>query len=177
MTILWAIVFLLALTVAWLTNVIGLPGNWLMLLFSVFYGLWMPPDAQVSISMTVLLVLAALAAVGELAELALSSASVSKAGGNRRSALYAIVGSIVGGVAGMVMGIPIPLIGPIVASLLFGSLGAMAGAMYGEWSTGTACNASLQIGKAAFWGRALGTLAKLVVGLIMLCVAVIGVIF
>src|SRR4051794_29195805 len=136
MTIVYAILFLLLLLIGWLTNVIGLPGNWLMLLCATLYWLWMPADAQMAISTAGLIVLAVLAALGEVLELALSSATISKAGGGRRSALYAIAGSIAGGMCGLVIGIPIPIIGPIVASLLFGSLGAMAGAMYSQWSSG-----------------------------------------
>jgi len=176
MEILWAVLFVFALLIAWFTNILGLPGNWLTLACAVIYWIAIPAGERPSISTTVLIILAVLAVIAELIELAAGSIGVSKAGGNRRSALYAIIGSIGGGFVGLLIGVPIPVIGPIVGSLLFGSVGAMAGAVYSEWSSGRNWRTSLQVGKSAFWGRALGTVAKLAVGLIMLLVAVVGLI-
>jgi hypothetical protein len=175
MTILWAILFVGAILAAWFTNVLGLPGNWLMLAIAVVYWILKPLGEGASLSLTVLIIMAALAGVGELLELAMSSAKVTRAGGARRSAGYAIAGSMVGGMAGAVIGVPVPLFGPIVGSLLFGSLGAMAGAIYGEISAGETLPQAVRIGKAAFLGRALGTLAKVVVGLIIACTAIVGI--
>src|SRR3954466_6506818 len=132
MTIVWAMLLVLLLVIAWLTNILGLPGNWLMLAAATFYWLWTPADSTAAVGTTLLLVLASLAIFGEVLELMAGSAGVSKAGGTRRSAVYAILGSIGGALAGFVVGVPIPLIGPLVGSLLLGSLGAMAGAMLGE---------------------------------------------
>lgn len=137
----------------------------------------MPAGGTASISSALLIILAVLAVIAELFELAAGSMSVSKAGGNRRSALYAIMGSIGGAFVGLLIGVPIPVIGPIVGSLLFGSVGAMAGAVYSERSSGRSWKVSLHVGKSAFWGRAFGTIAKLAVGLIMLLVTVVGLIF
>jgi len=175
MHIVWLIVFLLAILIAWFTNILGLPGNWLMLACAVAYWYLQPPESSLSISLTLLVVLAVLAALGELLELFASSAGVSKAGGSRRSALFAILGSVAGAVVGFGVGFPIPVIGPVVASVLFGSLGAMAGAAYSEWSAGRNWKQTLTVGKAAFWGRALGTIVKMAVGLIMICVAIAGI--
>ena len=177
MTILWAMLLVLLLLIAWLTNVLGLPGNWLMLVCATLYWLWMPEDNTAAIGTRLLVVLAGLAILGEVLELVAGSASVSKAGGTRRSAVYAILGSIGGAMIGFVVGVPIPLIGPLIGSLLLGSFGAMAGAMLGERSAGRGWTHSLQIGKAAFWGRALGTAAKMAVGLAMIAVTLFGLIF
>jgi hypothetical protein len=155
MVIVWAILFILAILIAWGTNLIGLPGNWLMLAIAVVYWILKPVGESASLSVTVLIIMGALAGVGELLELSMSSARVAKAGGARRSAGYAIVGSIVG-------------------SLLFGSLGAMAGAVYGEVSSGETFPQAFRIGQAAFVGRALGTLAKLLVGLAIVGTALVG---
>jgi uncharacterized protein len=177
MTIIWAMLLVLLLLIAWLTNILGLPGNWLMLACATLYWLWTPEDTTVAIGTTILLVLAGLAILGEVLELMAGSAGVSKAGGTRRSAVYAILGSIGGALMGFVVGVPIPVIGPLVGSLLLGSFGAMAGAMLGERSAGRGWTQSLHIGKAAFWGRALGTAAKMAVGLAMIVVTLFGLIF
>jgi len=177
MDIVWAMLFLLALLIAWFTNILGLPGNWLMLACGVVYWLWMPAQSRASISLTLLIVLGVLAALGELLELLASSAGVSKVGGSRRSALFAILGSVAGGVVGFGIGVPIPVIGPVVGSLLLGSIGAMAGAIYSEWSSGKNWGQSFSVGKAAFWGRAIGTLTKMAIGLLMLLVALAGILF
>jgi hypothetical protein len=174
MVIIWAILFAGAILVAWFTNLLGLPGNWLMLAIAVVYWILKPVGEAASLSLTVLIIMAALAGVGELLELLMSSASVSKAGGARRSAGYAIFGSIAGGIVGLIIGVPIPVFGPIVGSLLFGSLGAMAGAVYGEISSGETLPHAIRIGQAAFLGRALGTLAKVVVGLAIVITAIVG---
>ena len=67
------------------------------------------------------------------------------------------------------------MIGPLIAALLFAGLGALAGAMLGETIGGQSLAASWKIGKAAFWGRLLGTLAKTVIGAIMAGVAIAAV--
>ncbi len=98
----------------------------------------------------------------------------SESGRGAQSAGYAIVGSIVGGIFGLGVGIPVPVFGSIVGSLLFGSLGAMAGAVYGEVSSGETFSQAFRIGQAAFVGRALGTLAKMLVGLLIVGTAIVG---
>ena len=127
-----------------------------------------------SLSTIALVIIAALAALGEFLEVVMSSAGVAKAGGGRRSAVYAIVGSVIGGCAGFVIGVPLPVFGPLAGSLFFGSLGAMAGALLSELSSGNTWPQSFQIAKAAFLGRALGTLAKMAVGLVMVCAVIVG---
>ena len=88
--------------------------------------------------------------------------------------MLALVGSLVGGVVGMVVGVPIPIIGSLAAAPIFGGLGAMVGAMLGESWLGRDFESSLEIGKAAFVGRMLGTLGKLIVGSVMVVVVLRG---
>ncbi len=173
MVILWAILFIVAILIAWCTNLVGLPGNWLMLAIAVVYWILKPVGEAASLSVTALVIMGAMAGVGELLELSMSSARVAKAGG-AKSAGYAIVGSIIGGIFGLGVGIPVPVFGSIVGSLLFGSLGAMAGAVYGEISSGETFSQAFRIGQAAFVGRALGTLAKLLLGLLIVGTAIVG---
>src|SRR5262245_3417517 len=88
MAIVWALLFVLAILIAWCTNVLGLPGNWLMVALAVLYWILKPADTGATLSTTVLIVMAVLAALGELLEILMSAATISKAGGGRQSAWY-----------------------------------------------------------------------------------------
>jgi len=99
---------------------------------------------------------------------------VKRAGGSRRGAIYSLGGGLAGGIVGMFVGLPIPIIGSAIAAVLCASLGAMAGAVIGENSIGRETGHSLQIGKAAFWGRLFGTLGKTAVGAIMVVIAAVA---
>ena len=59
-----------------------------------------------------------------------------------------------------------------IAALLFGGLGACLGATLGESLKGQSLDASLRIGKAAFWGRLLGTFMKTLIGAVIAGVAI-----
>ena len=84
----------------------------------------------------------------------------------------ALFGSVVGAVVGMFVGIPIPIVGSLIAAIVFAGLGAAAGAVLGESLFGSSqWNSSREIGLAAFRGRVLGTLAKMLVGSVMVAVA------
>ncbi|MEP3831234.1 DUF456 domain-containing protein, partial [Rhodopirellula bahusiensis] len=115
--------------------------------------------------------------VGELVEFLAGAMGASRAGASRRATLMAIVGSIIGAIVGGIVGLPIPVVGPVLAAILFGGLGATAGAMYAEWNDGKTWRDSWRIGQAAFWGRTTGTVGKMVAGLLVLVVCVIGVLF
>jgi predicted membrane protein len=62
------------------------------------------------------------------------------------------------------------VIGSIVAALFFGGVGALAGAMIGDVWAGSSFEQSWRVGQAAFWGRLLGTLGKIIIGSIMVSV-------
>lgn len=173
MLIVAAMGLVLALGVAWFAQLLGLPGNWLIVLAAAAYAWLFPEDSPLAISWHVVLALAALAVIGELAELAASAMGVAKAGGSRRGVVLAILGSIVGSVVGVIVGLPIPIVGSMVAAIVFGGLGALAGALVAEQSLGRDFDSSLEIGKAAFVGRLLGTVAKIVV-CSMMCVVTLA---
>jgi hypothetical protein len=99
---------------------------------------------------------------------------MAKAGGSRHGAVLALIGSMIGAVAGVAIGLPIPLVGPLVAALVFGGLGALGGAMIGEQWKGRQLDMSWQIGKAAFWGRLLGTTGKLIIGSVIVAVVAVA---
>ena len=158
------------LLAAWVLTLLGMPGNWLIVVAVIVYVLLVPQESTLGIGWGIVAVLAVLAALGELLEFLAGALGVTKAGGTRRGAVLALVGSIAGGLVGIFIGLPVPLLGPIVAALLFAALGAMAGAMLGEVWVGKDAGASWRIGAAAFWGRLAGTLGKMLVGAVMVVV-------
>ncbi|HEV3136277.1 MAG TPA: DUF456 domain-containing protein [Pirellulales bacterium] len=170
MSFLAAALLCVAVVVGWLAQLIGLPGNWLIVACAAVYAGSMPADARVAISWQVVIALACLAALGEIAELAAGALGVAKVGGSRRSAVLALLGSVIGGFVGLVVGLPIPVIGSLAAAVLFAGLGAMAGAILGESSLGRDLDASVEVGKAAFVGRLIGTLAKMLISSTMVAV-------
>jgi uncharacterized protein YqgC (DUF456 family) len=168
--IIWAVVLLLVLLVCWAVNVVGLPGNWAMILAAAVYWWFMPAEIRVNFHWGVLIGLVALALAGEIIELLAGAAGASQAGGSKRGAVLALVGSLAGGVLGLFVGLPIPVVGQIAAALIFASLGAMGGAMLGEHWKGRELEEGLKVGQAAFWGRLFGTLGKFACGAVMLVV-------
>ena len=177
MSILATILLTLVLAASWLAQVVGLPGNWLIVIAVAIYAWALPPEAGAAIGWYVVIALVVVALLAEAAELAAAALGVSKAGGSRRGALLAILGSIVGGIIGAIVGLPIPLVGSLVAAVVFGGLGALVGAMAGESWKGRDFDSSLEIGKAAFVGRMLGTAAKMVAASIMVVVTLFALVF
>ena len=171
MSIVYAILLLIVLAAAWLLTVVGMPGNWLMVAAAALYAWLVPEDAATAVGWGVVLVIAILAALGELLEALAGVFGAAKAGGSKRGAALALLGSMAGGLVGIAVGLPIPLVGQLVAAVLFASMGALLGAMLGERWKGRELGESWQVGRGAFWGRMLGTLAKVLFGSIMLVVA------
>ena len=172
MTLLFALLLVVVLLVSWALTVIGMPGNWLMLVATAAYAWLLPGESRAAIGWEVVVVLLVLAAVGEIVELLAGAAGTSRAGGSRRSAVLALLGSIAGGVVGLVLGMPIPLLGSVVGALLLAGVGAMGGAMLGEMWSGGNLQLNWHIGIAAFTGRLLGTLGKALIGALMVVIAV-----
>ena len=172
MAILFALLLILIVLACWLLTLLGLPGNWLMVAATAIYAYMVPAVSHAALGWKVVVALLVLAAVGEIVELVAGAMGVARAGGSRRGAVLALVGSITGGILGVFIGLPLPLIGPIVAAVLFAGLGAMAGAMLGEVSTGRELGKSWRIARLAFWGRLAGTLGKMLLGAVMVAVVV-----
>ena len=177
MSILYAILLLTILLLLWLLTVVGMPGNWLMVAAVALYAWLVPHDAAASFGWGVVLTLAVLAGLGELLEAVAGALGVAKAGGSRRGAVLALLGSLAGGLLGMAVGLPIPLVGSLVAAVLFAGIGALLGAMVGEQWKGRDLDESWAVGKGAFWGRLLGTLGKVLVGSIMIVVVAAALVF
>lgn len=151
-------------------TVFGLPGNWLIVLVSATAALFSPIAHSFSIHWATVAVLFVLALLAELIETVAGAAGLKK-GGSRIGAVAAIVGSFAGGLIGAMVGIPIPVFGPVIGLILFSGLGAMLGAYLGERATGKDNIKASEIGKAAFMGRMVGSLSKIILGGVMAAVA------
>jgi uncharacterized protein YqgC (DUF456 family) len=177
MSLLFAMLLIVVLLAGWLLTLLGMPGNWLMVVATAIYAYLTRAQSHAAVGWKVVALLVVLAALGEVIELMAGATGAARAGGTRRAAILALIGSIGGAIFGIVVGLPIPLAGPIVAALLFAGLGAMAGAILGEMWAGRNLDASWQVGRAAFWGRLLGTLGKLLIGAVMVAIVLAALIF
>jgi len=173
MAVVWALLLIAILVVSWLLTLLGLPGNWLIVAATAAHAYLVPAGSSTAIGWKVVVALLVLATLGEIVELLAGAAGTTRAGGSKRGALLALVGSVVGGLVGICIGLPIPLVGPIVAAVLFAGLGAMAGAILGESWAGQNLRESWQIGRSAFWGRLAGTLAKITIGAVMIVIVMV----
>jgi hypothetical protein len=176
-TILWAILFCLLLAIGWVMTLLTLPGNWLIVAAAAGYAWLVPADGRMGLGWPTVAALAVLAVIGELVELLAASRGVRQAGGSRWSAVLALLGSIAGATAGVFVGVPIPVVGSLMGAIVFAGLGAALGAMAGEKMLGRTMAESHEVGWAAFRGRLWGTLAKVLVGSIMVAVALCGLVF
>jgi uncharacterized protein YqgC (DUF456 family) len=176
MTLTWAVLLAVVSVLAWLSNLLTLPGNWIIVALLALYVWLAPGDGRTAIGVSVLAAAFVLAILGEVIEFAAAAMGAQRAGASRRSTIFALVGSVVGAILGALVGLPVPGIGSILAAILFGGAGATIGAMYGEWSGGKPWRESWAVGHAAFWGRTFGMLGKLGVGAIIVTVVLVAIV-
>ncbi|TWT64061.1 DUF456 domain-containing protein [Rubinisphaera italica] len=168
MVYVWATLLLIFNMTAWLSTLLTLPGNWLLVLFTGIYVFFLPADMEPRISWTVAIVVLVLAILGEIVEFFAGAHGAAKQGGSRRGIVLAILGAIIGSMTGAIVSMPIPIIGPLIGALVGGAIGSFAGAWVGEHGTGRTSAERYAIGQGAMMGRLLGTAGKLVIGVIML---------
>jgi uncharacterized protein YqgC (DUF456 family) len=174
----WPILYVLLLFGGAALNLFGLPGNWVMFGAALGHLLLVEAGTPAAIPVAIPMLLAFLALIGEMLEFAAGMAGAGKAGGSRRGMFLSMIGSIVGSLFGFSLGnLIVPILGGIVGLLFFAGLGALVGAMIGEGWKGRTWDDSLRVGKAAMLGRILGTLAKSLIGGLMLCVGLLGLLF
>jgi len=173
---LWAILLVFSASIAWFTNFVALPGNWFMVgLAAVFVSSMGIGEAAEGLNWQAVVLLALIAAGGEAVEFFAGAAGAAKKGASRRAIALAVVGTIAGSITGAVMGLPVPLAGPLIGALAGGAGGAFAGAYLGEmWKHGGA-NKSIAVGVGAAIGRLLGTLGKLLTGVVMIVILAVRV--
>lgn len=174
MSYVWASLLVLTLALGWAIGLLGMPGNWVIVAAAAAYAFLVPGPSILAVGWPVVLGLIVLACLGELLEFLAGALGVGQAGGSRRGAVMALVGSLLGGGVGLFVGLPIPLVGSLAAAVLFAGFGALLGAIWGERSAGREFGASWKIGKAAFWGRLLGTAAKSAIGAVMVVIVIVA---
>ncbi|WP_233903328.1 DUF456 family protein [Stieleria maiorica] len=167
-----AILLVVGCLVAWASNLIALPGNWICVLLLALYAWLGPASGRVAIGYGPVLAGFGLALVGEVVEFLAGAAGAKRAGASRKSTLYSILGSMVGAMTGAIVGVPVPVVGSVIAAILFGGIGAAAGAMYGEWTDGRTWKENWSVGHSTFWGRTFGTLGKVVAGLFIVILVI-----
>jgi uncharacterized protein YqgC (DUF456 family) len=173
----FALLLIVILLTSWGLTLLGLPGNWLMVVVTAVYAYSVPAQSRASLGWKVVVTLLVLAVLGEIVELLAAAAGTARAGGSRRGAALALLGSLLGAVLGLFVGTPVPVVGSIAASLLLAGLGAMGGAILGEVWAGRNLDASWRVGQRAFWGRLLGTLGKMLLGAVMVALVVAALIW
>ncbi len=80
----------IAAIIGWLTGLLGLPGNWVMVAVAAACWGLASPDSMVSITALPLVCLVVLAALGELFEFLAGALGVKKLGGSNRSTWLAL---------------------------------------------------------------------------------------
>jgi uncharacterized protein YqgC (DUF456 family) len=156
----WAILLVLLNTV-WLgCSLFYLPGNWLMVITTVFFAWWQAERDMFGAA--VLVVIFLLAILGELVELAAGYLGVKTTGGSRRASIAAVGGAITGAILATFL-IPIPIIG----TLLGACGGACIGAGLAELSTGKEQKASVVSGISAGMSQFLGLNLKILIGVVI----------
>ena len=158
----------------WGLTLVGLPGNWLMLLAAICYTAFGPQEGVLQLDWVPVAVVAGFCVLGEIAEQVAGMWGTRRAGGSRRAAVFSLIGSLVGAIVGGILGLPVPIIGSAVAAILGGALGALLGAVLAEQMRGESHSKSLQVGHAAFWGRLLGTGIKTVLATVIATIIVAG---
>jgi uncharacterized protein YqgC (DUF456 family) len=167
---LWAVLLVVASVVSWLTTLVTLPGNWLIVGLAALFAWLIPVQDGRGLTWTTVAVLAGLAVLGEVVEFGAGAAGAAKHGASKRGVALAMVGAVVGSIAGLTAGVPIPIIGPFVMALVGGAGGAFLGAYIGESWKGRPEAERVAIGRGAFAGRIWGTVGKLATGAAMLAI-------
>ena len=167
---LWALLLVAGSILAWLLNLVALPGNWIVVGLAALFAWLLPVQAEQGMSWTIVAVLLGLAVLGEVIEFVAGAAGAAKQGASRRAIALSIVGAIMGSIVGLGIGTSIPIIGSLVMAVLGGAAGAFAGAYVGEVWKGRAEQERMAAGRGAFFGRIWGTVGKLAVGAVMLAI-------
>jgi uncharacterized protein YqgC (DUF456 family) len=169
------IVLLVVNVASWVGTLFVLPGNWLIVL-SMALSAWFLPEkpSGLGVSWGTVITLGVMAIVGEVVEFWTGASKAKKAGASRRAMAMSLAGTAIGSLFGALITVPIPFVGSIVGVIGGAALGAYLGAYLGESSKGTDPAMRRVIGKAAMVGRMLGTVGKLIIGLIMVAFATVN---
>ncbi len=159
MSVFFTALFLLALAVCVLLNLVTLPGNWAMVALVTAWAL-LVPDNGLNILFFVMFI--GLAVAGEIVEFGAQIWGAKKYGSSRISTWAGILGAVLGAVFG--------------APFMFG-VGAVFGALFGAWAGCFLAEAlirrqpaevAFRSAQGAFVGRFLGMVVKFGLGMAML---------
>lgn len=158
---LWVSLLIALNSVALVSNLFLLPGNWFMTgVLGIFL---LASDFEHGPTWMVVMICVALAGLGEVLEFAMGSAKAARKGASRRAMMISMGLSFVCSIAGTFI-VPIPIVGSVIGAILGAAVGAFAGAWLGEAWKGSEPALRTEISNAAMSGRLLGMLAKGMVG-------------
>lgn len=171
----WLLLFVVVVLLGAVANLFGLAGNWIMLGISVLHTYLVDRSMTVGFGLGFCLLLFFLALLGELMEFLSGILGAGKAGASRRAMILSMLGGMIGSFFGFGLGnVIFFILGGIIGIFFFGGLGALAGAMLGEMWKGSTSDKRAEVGRGAFVGRILGTLAKTMIGSLMLVLVICG---
>jgi len=152
---------LIVVNAGWLLLVLlGLPGNWLMVISTCLFA-WWKWNEQIFSGWT-LVAIVSLALLGELIEFLAGMTGAKGSGASWRGSTMAVFGAILGALVGTFV-IPILFLGSV--------LGASVGAGLAVWATeisrGVRADQSLRRAVGAGIGQIIGTASKLMLGLVI----------
>ena len=162
MSALVAGLFIAMLVCVLLLHVFGLPANWIL---AGLVGIWRLFHPEAEWGLLFLGGLVVLAIVGEVAEFLFQAWSTKRYGGTSKGMWAAIIGAI----AGSILGAPF-LLG--VGALVGAVFGAFAGCFIMERLSGLPTPEALDAAMGAMWGKVLGMVVKVGLGVIMLSLSV-----
>jgi len=155
------LLILVLLNVLWLALVLlGLPGNWLMVLTTALFA-WWAWDRR-PFSGGTLIAIALLAVAGELIEFFGGTVGARRAGASWRASFAGILGALIGGLAGIVV-FPVLFVGTIVGACL----GVGLAVWLVETSRGEHPELSFRRAVGAGMGEFVGILGKFAVGVVI----------
>jgi uncharacterized protein YqgC (DUF456 family) len=164
---LWYLALLCVMLLGLFTNILGLPGLWLLVAAVAGYA-WVT-GFNVYVGWASLLTLVGLGIVAEIIEFAAGGAGAKAAGGTKRAMLGGIVGALIGGVV-LSFFVPIPIVGTIFGACL----GAFIGAALIELAIYRDVNRAARVGTGAARGRFWGIIYKTIVGIVMFLIAAVA---
>lgn len=151
------VLFYVGLGLSLLSNMVGLPGNWMLVGAALVTAL---VTGFSRMTVTGFFLCLGLAVLGEVVESVLGAVIVGKRGGSK----LGIIGSIIGGFVGVLLGAGFF---PPLGSVLLGFVGALLGAVFGELLRHPEMELALRIGFWSFIGRMAAMAAKFTVGCVI----------
>jgi uncharacterized protein YqgC (DUF456 family) len=145
-----------------LSTIIGLPGNWILVVAALVTGL---ATGFAKLTVTHFLMCVGFAVLAEVIESLLGVVIIAKRGGSK----LGMLGSIVGGFAGVLLGAGLV---PPVGGVILGFIGAFLGAVFGELLHNPDMEIAFRVGFWSFIGRMTAVAAKLSCGCVIFWILV-----